>query len=157
MPQDGFAGDGAGNGNARQRRFERDGKPAEIDWAAAERSPEFQELVSRRRRFVWPMTAFFMAWYLGFIALVAASPDFMSESVYEAFTVGYALAFTQFLVTWVFAWLYVRKADREFEPLALRASERAVELSRREVRPVAGRKAAPRARPVRAREEVTSR
>jgi uncharacterized membrane protein (DUF485 family) len=32
----------------------------DIDWQAAERSPEFRELVSRRRRFVIPATIFFL-------------------------------------------------------------------------------------------------
>jgi len=31
------------------------------DWVAAERSPEFRELVSRRRRFVVPWTVFFLS------------------------------------------------------------------------------------------------
>ena len=39
-----------------------------IDWERAERSPEFRELVSAKRRFVIPATIFFMAWYLGFVA-----------------------------------------------------------------------------------------
>ena len=40
-----------------------------IDWERAERSPEFQELVSAKRRFVVPATIFFLAWYLGFVLL----------------------------------------------------------------------------------------
>ena len=41
----------------------------EIDWIAAERSPEFQKLVRRRNAFVIPATIFFLAWYFGFIVL----------------------------------------------------------------------------------------
>jgi Protein of unknown function, DUF485 len=36
---------------------------SEIDWTAAERSPEFRELVRRRKGFVVPATIFFLAWY----------------------------------------------------------------------------------------------
>jgi uncharacterized membrane protein (DUF485 family) len=96
-----------------------------IDWEAAERSPEFQELVHRRRRFVVPATVFFLVWYLGFILLAGYAPDFMGESVYEGLTVGYVLALTQFLMVWGLGWLYLRKADREFEPLERKAAERA--------------------------------
>jgi len=92
-----------------------------VDWEAIERSPEFQELVHRRRSFVIPCTVFFLAWYLGFILLCAYAPDFMGDSVYEGLTVGYCLALTQFVMVFVLGIWYLRKADREFDPLAERA------------------------------------
>src|SRR5215213_9556731 len=101
-----------------------------IDWQALEASPEFAELVRRKRRFVVPATVFFLTWYLGFIALAGYAPDFMGESLYEGFTVGYALALSQFVMTWVLGWLYVRKADREFDGLAEKAAARAIEAGR---------------------------
>ena len=42
----------------------------------------------------------------------------MGESSIEGFTVGYALALSQFVMTWVLGWLYLRQADRVFDPLA---------------------------------------
>ena len=99
----------------------------EIDWIAAERSPEFRELIRKRRGFVLPATIFFLAWYFGFIILAGYAEDFMGESIYEGFTVGYALALTQFVMVWVLGWLYLRTADRDFDPLAERARERAIE------------------------------
>jgi uncharacterized membrane protein (DUF485 family) len=101
---------------------------ANIDWEAAERSPEFQQLVTRRRRFVLPATVFFLAWYLGFILLAGYAPDFMGERVYEGLTVGYCLALTQFVMVWGLGAWYLRKADREFEPLEEAAAARAVEV-----------------------------
>ena len=92
-----------------------------IDWEAIERSPEFRELVDRRRRFVVPCTIFFLAWYLGFILLCAYAPDFMGESVYEGLTVGYCLALTQFVMVFGLGLWYLRKAEKEFDPLAERA------------------------------------
>ena len=38
----------------------------EIDWVAAERSPEFRELVKKKNAFVIPATIFFLGWYTGF-------------------------------------------------------------------------------------------
>jgi len=96
-----------------------------IDWQAVERTPEFQELVTRRRRWVVPATIFFLAWYLGFIVLAGYAPGFMGESIYEGFTVGYLLALTQFVMVWVLAVWYVRKSDREFDPLRATAAESA--------------------------------
>ena len=97
------------------------GRSQPIDWDAIERSPEFQELVGRRRRFVVPCTVFFLAWYMGFILVCAYAPDFMGESVYQGLTVGYCYALTQFVMVFALGLLYLRKADREFDPLAERA------------------------------------
>ena len=106
----------------------------DIDWSAAERSPEFRELVAKRRSFVVPALAFVFVWYFGFIALAGYAPDFMGESIYEGFTVGYALALSQFVMTWFLGWLYLRQADRVFDPLAERAAARAVETGAAEQR-----------------------
>jgi uncharacterized membrane protein (DUF485 family) len=97
----------------------------EIDWEAVERWPEFQELEHRRRSFVVPATIFFMAWYMGFILLAGYAPDFMGESVYQGLTVGYVLALTQFVMVAVLGLWYLRKADREFDPLAAQIVEKA--------------------------------
>jgi uncharacterized membrane protein (DUF485 family) len=92
-----------------------------IDWEAIERSPEFQELVHRRRAFVIPCTIFFLTWYLGFILLAAYAPDLMGERVYEGLTVGYCLALTQFAMVFTLGIWYLSKADKEFDPLAEKA------------------------------------
>ena len=102
------------------------GHHPEIDWQAAENSAEFQELVKRRRGFVIPALAFVFIWYFGFIALAGYAPEFMGERLVEDFTVGYALALSQFIMTWVLGWLYLRQADRVFDPLAHKAAERAL-------------------------------
>jgi uncharacterized membrane protein (DUF485 family) len=91
--------------------------PQRVDWEAIERSPEFRELVSRRRRFVLPATVFFLTWYLGFILLAGYAEDFMGSSIYQGFTVGYLLALSQFVMVWGLAFWYLRKAEREFDPL----------------------------------------
>lgn len=102
----------------------------EIDWKAAAESPEFKELVQKRRSFVIPSLAFVFIWYFGFIALAGYAPEFMGESIYEGFTVGYLLALSQFVMTWVLGWLYLRKSDKDFDPLSRRAAERALESGR---------------------------
>ena len=111
-------GDGAGGA----------GHHPEIDWHAAEESPEFKELVKKRRGWVTPATIFFMAWYFGFIVLAGYAPDFMGkEFITDGFTVGYALALTQFVMVWVLAVAYVRRSGKVFDPLARRAAEKALE------------------------------
>ena len=90
------------------------------DWESIEHSPEFQELVRTRRSFVVPATIFFLAYYMGFILLCGYAKDFMADSVYQGLTVGYCLALTQFVMVFVLGILYLRKSDRDYDPLAQR-------------------------------------
>src|SRR5262245_3145084 len=100
----------------------------DIDWVAIERSPEFRELTTRKRAFVLPATVFFLAWYFGFIVLAGYAPDFMgSKFLTDGLTVGYVLALSQFVMVWGLGWMYMRRADREFDPLAQRVVDRALE------------------------------
>jgi uncharacterized membrane protein (DUF485 family) len=99
-----------------------------VDWEGIERSEEFRELVKKRRSFVVPATIFFLAYYMGFIIVAGYAPDFMAESVYQGLTVGYCYALTQFLMVFVLGLWYLRKADREFDPLSDKVVEAAGDL-----------------------------
>ena len=101
-----------------------------IDWEAIEQTPEFQELVHKRRSFVVPATIFFLVWYMAFILLAAYAEDFMSERVYEGLTVGYVLALTQFVMVVVLGLMYLRRSERVYDPLAAKAIERYVDEPR---------------------------
>ena len=96
-----------------------------VDWEAIERSPEFQELVRRRRSFVLPGTIFFLSYYMAFILLCGYAEDFMASSVYEGLTVGYCLALTQFVMVFALGIIYLRKADHVYDPLAQRVVTKA--------------------------------
>jgi uncharacterized membrane protein (DUF485 family) len=100
------------------------GEPV-YDYERIERSPEFQELIRKRRAFVLPATIFFLSYYMGFILLAGYAKDFMASSVYEGLTVGYCLALTQFLMVFTLGILYLRKSDREYDPLAAKVVEMA--------------------------------
>jgi uncharacterized membrane protein (DUF485 family) len=93
------------------------GEPV-YDYERIERSPEFQELVRKRRSFVLPATIFFLAYYMGFILLTGYAEDFMASSVYEGLTVGYCLALTQFVMVFALGLMYLKRADRDYDPLA---------------------------------------
>jgi uncharacterized membrane protein (DUF485 family) len=113
----------APDGEAHAARTE-DAPDANIDWQAIEASPEFQELVRKRRAFVLPGTIFFLVWYMAFILLSAYAEGFMSDRVYEGLTVGYCLALTQFVMVLVLGIMYLRRADKIYDPLAAKAIER---------------------------------
>jgi uncharacterized membrane protein (DUF485 family) len=95
------------------------------DWERIEHSPEFQELVRKRRSFVVPATLFFLTYYMAFILLAGYAKDFMASSVYEGLTVGYCLALTQFVMVFALGIMYLRRSDRDYDPLAARVVEMA--------------------------------
>jgi len=82
----------------------------------AQASPEFQELRSRLRRFVFPMTAFFLIWYATYVLLGAFGHDFMATKVFGNVNVGLLLGLGQFVTTFAITGLYVRFANRQLDP-----------------------------------------
>ena len=85
-------------------------------YVAVQHSPEFQDLRSRLRRFVFPMTAFFLVWYATYVLLGAFAHDFMATQVFGNVNVGLIIGLGQFLTTFVITGLYVRFANRELDP-----------------------------------------
>ncbi|WIX80583.1 DUF485 domain-containing protein [Amycolatopsis carbonis] len=91
---------------------------ADVDWEHVQATPEFQQLRRRRRRFVFPMSAAFLAWYLLYVLLADYAHAFMSARLWGNITVGLVLGLAQFLTTLVITALYVRFANRKLDPLA---------------------------------------
>jgi len=81
-------------------------------------SPEFQELRTRLRRFVFPMTAVFLIWYTVYVLLGAFAHDFMATKVWGDVNIGLIIGLGQFLSTFLITGLYVRFANRNLDPRA---------------------------------------
>jgi uncharacterized membrane protein (DUF485 family) len=88
------------------------------DYLAVQASPEFQELRSRLRRFVFPMSALFLVWYFAYVLLGAFAHDFMAIKVWGNINVGIIVGLGQFVSTFVITAIYVRFANRELDPRA---------------------------------------
>ena len=86
-------------------------------------SAEFAELRSRFRRFVFPMTGLFLAWYFLYVLLTVYARDFMSSKLVGNINVGLVLGLLQFVSTFVITALYARWADTKFDPTADRLRE----------------------------------
>lgn len=87
-----------------------------VDWTALEAKPEFRALLARKTAFIVPAFFFFMIYYLALPVLVGYYPELMKIRVWGEVNVAYIFAFSQFIMAWVMAWLYVRVAakwDRE--------------------------------------------
>ena len=107
------------------KRFERSGQPAKaetFDWPTIERSTEFQELVHERRRFLARLTIIFLVGSIGYLVLMAFVPDVMGWQIIDGLPFAWVAAVSQVLLTWALCWAYLRKADRDFEPLEQRAA-----------------------------------
>src|SRR5919205_3501558 len=82
------------------------------EYLAAQRSPEFAELRRRFRRFAFPMTMAFLAWYLLYVLLSTYAHDFMATPVLGDVNVGILFGLGQFLSTFVITHVYVAHANR---------------------------------------------
>ncbi len=89
-----------------------------VSYIVTQDSPEFQELRTRLRRFVFPMTAFFLVWYGTYVLLGAFAHDFMATKVIGNVNVGLLLGLGQFVTTFAITGLYIRFASRELDPRA---------------------------------------
>ena len=91
------------------------GEP-ETDYQRVQNSEEFQALKRRFRRFVFPMTAFFLSWYFLYVLLADYAHDFMSTKVAGNITVALLFGLGQFVSTFAITMIYVRWADRRIDP-----------------------------------------
>jgi uncharacterized membrane protein (DUF485 family) len=83
-------------------------------------SAEFTDLRKRFRRFVFPVTALFLAWYFLYVLLAAYARDFMATKVFGNVNIGLILGLLQFVSTFTITMVYARWADRQFDPTAER-------------------------------------
>ena len=98
-------------------------RPTGSSYEEVQHSADFTELRSRFRRFVFPLCGLFLAWYFLFVILSAFAPDFMGTKVVGNITIGLVFGLLQFVSTFAITMLYVRWADREFDPTADRLRE----------------------------------
>jgi uncharacterized membrane protein (DUF485 family) len=92
----------------------------ETDYQRVQNSVEFQALKRRFRRFVFPMTAFFLSWYFLYVLLADYAHDFMSTKVWGNVTVGLLLGLGQFVSTFAITMIYARWANNRQDPVAER-------------------------------------
>jgi uncharacterized membrane protein (DUF485 family) len=87
-------------------------------------SPEFAALRQTFRRFVFPMSGLFLAWYLLYVLLSIYATDFMGTKVFGNIHLGLIIGLLQFVSTFVITTVYARWADRRFDPAAAELARR---------------------------------
>nr|WP_309051280.1 DUF485 domain-containing protein [Streptomyces sp.] len=102
-----------------------DGVPRQRVHSAAEiylevqRSPAFQEVRRRYRRFVFPATLAFLLWYLAYVVAATAAPGLMARPVAGSVNVAMVAGLGQFLTTFLLTWAYARHARLRRDRAAL--------------------------------------
>ena len=81
-------------------------------------SAEFLRLRALYRRFAFPATVAFLAWYLLYVVMSNWATDFMDTKLVGNINVALVFGLLQFLTTFLIAWLYARYMNRNVDPLA---------------------------------------
>ena len=74
-------------------------------------------MIAQKTRAVTALTVFFIAYYFALPVLVAYWPDLMARRVWGHVNWAYLFAFSQFLMAWGVAYVYMRYASR-FDAMA---------------------------------------
>ncbi|ASN04520.1 DUF485 domain-containing protein [Virgibacillus necropolis] len=81
----------------------------QIDFVKVEQSPKFKKLMRDRKRFIVPLTIFFLVFYF-LLPILTSYTTFLNTPVIGDISWVWLFAFSQFVMTWVLCTLYVRKA-----------------------------------------------
>jgi uncharacterized membrane protein (DUF485 family) len=87
-------------------------------WEGLEDTREFKRLLAARMRFVVPATIFFLVYYFALPILNGMAPEFMRTKVIGNVNIAYLFALSEFFMAWILAWLYIRRANNVFDPMA---------------------------------------
>ena len=82
-------------------------------------NPKFLEFVAMRNTYSIVMTIVSAAAYYGFILLVAYNKEFLAQKIGEGYTMslGVPIGVGVIVFTIVLTWIYVRRANTEFDAI----------------------------------------
>ena len=87
--------------------------------ARVKANPKYADLVSTRNTYGWIMTALMMIAYFGYILLIAFNKEWLGTKVGEGWTtsIGIPMGLGVIVFTIIITWIYVRRANSEFDDL----------------------------------------
>lgn len=82
-------------------------------------NPRFHELVSRRSRFAWTLSAVVLVIYFTFVMVVAFNPQLLATPIASGAvtTIAWPIGAGIVLLFWLLTGLYIRRANREFDEI----------------------------------------
>ena len=81
-----------------------------VNWEEIAAMSEFKSLVTAKIGFIVPATIFFLVYYLALPLLAGFAKDFMDTKIIGEVNIAYLFALSQFVMTFVLAGIYLRKA-----------------------------------------------
>jgi uncharacterized membrane protein (DUF485 family) len=88
-------------------------------WDALAASTEFRRLITAKRNFIIPAVAFFLVYYFALPLGNGLAPSLMNTKVIGNINLAYLFALSEFVMAWILAAVYIRRANRVFDPLAV--------------------------------------
>lgn len=84
-----------------------------------EKTPQFKQLVAKRERFAWLLSAIMLGLYLTFILLIAFAPQLLGTPLSEGSvtTWGIPMGVGLILSAFILTGIYVQRANGEFDAL----------------------------------------
>jgi len=82
------------------------------DWDRIAQSADYRRMMAAKTKFVVTATLFFLVYYFTLPVLVGYWPELMKREVIGVVNIAYLFAFSQFFMTWILAYLYMRIARR---------------------------------------------
>ncbi|MDE3736164.1 MULTISPECIES: DUF485 domain-containing protein [Pseudomonas] len=80
--------------------------------------PDFIQLVRRKQRLTWSLTAAMLAIYYGFVLLVAFAPGVLGQSLNGGVTsVGMLVGVVIILLSFALTGIYVKRTNSQLDPL----------------------------------------
>ncbi|MEN3296192.1 MAG: hypothetical protein V7642_5445 [Burkholderiales bacterium] len=83
-----------------------------------ESNPKYKQLVAKRTKYGWTLTALMMVVYYGYILLIAFDKELLARRIGNSvITWGIPIGLFVILFTVAITGIYVRRANREFDDL----------------------------------------
>ena len=93
-------------------------KSTHIHWEAVEADPRFQQLHRDKNRFLWRMMLFALIFFFSLPVTTAYFQVSLKIKVWGVVNIGLLFALSQFVVAWVVAIIYAKRANTEFDARA---------------------------------------
>jgi len=86
-----------------------------INWTAINADPRFQDLHRKKSVFLWGLMTLSVLYYLLLPIGAGYFPALYGKKIWGPINFGYLFALSQFVAAWGIAWVYARRANREFD------------------------------------------
>ena len=93
-----------------------------VDWDAITRDPRFVDLHRRKSVFLWGLMALSVIYYFLLPIGAAYFQDLFKIRAWGVVNIALLFALSEFILAWVVALVYSRKATRDFDLLAAQIS-----------------------------------